>query len=286
MSPRCRHRRIERDFPAAPVAPTVPAASAKHSPDSDRLTPPRTFDLIRRPPRHPPRFPRGRARPAALAACSLPRRTTPADLHLVPQGTHPGRPAGDVQPPREGAGLGLNLPPREAPVPCSPVDVPSRPPSPRSPSPGGRPPRTCTSFHGERPPDGRPEKSRVATWRCPPPANGDGRRRGVVLRGRSALTAPSDGTREHVPHGRPRHAPSRTAGDPCGPAPQPHQRLADSPRASHGMTDRHGAPVQGVDGDDGEGGGDVGGGGGGATGAKEARRGRRSDGRGADSWTQ
>ena len=45
------------------------------------------------------------------------------------------------------------------------------------------------------------------------------------------------------------------------------------------MTDRHGAPVQGVDGDDGEGGGDVGGGGGGATGAKEARRGRRSDGR-------
>ena len=56
------------------------------------------------------------------------------------------------------------------------------------------------------------------------------RRRSVIPRSRPALPRPANGTREWAPHGRPRRALSRPAGDPCGPAPQ---QLSHSPRASH-----------------------------------------------------
>ena len=93
----------------------------------------------------------------------------------------------------------------------SPTDMPARPPSPRASSPGGRPPRTCTPLTAGR--------RRAA------------RRHSVNPRGRPAPPRPAEGTRERAPHGRPRRARFRPAGDPCGPA---CQRLADSPRASHG----------------------------------------------------
>ena len=50
------------------------------------------------------------------------------------------RPPGLSPPPRTGAALdGCS----SAADPCSPADVPARPPSPHTPSPAGRPPRTC-----------------------------------------------------------------------------------------------------------------------------------------------
>ena len=107
--------------------------------------------------------------------------------------------------------------------PRSPADMPARPPSPRAPSPGGRPPRTCTRWTAG---------GRRAAWQ-----------HSVILRGQPAPPQPAEGTREHAPHDRPRRARSRPAGDPCGPAPQQHQQLANSPRASYGKTDRRGAPV-------------------------------------------
>ena len=47
-----------------------------------------------------PALPRGHARPAALAAYALPRRTTPADLHLLDGRPEEGRAATQRDPPR------------------------------------------------------------------------------------------------------------------------------------------------------------------------------------------
>jgi len=114
---------------------------------------------------------------------ALPPWTCPAGRHRRvlpppaddPRGPAP-RPTGNA--PRTAGGRRTATPRRCRPRPQSaparsacPVlprgrIVPSRPPSPRSPSPGGRTPWTCTSFHGERPPDGRRRWS--ATRRGPP----------------------------------------------------------------------------------------------------------------------
>ena len=115
------------------------------------------------------------------------------------------------------------------------ADMPARPPSSRAPSPGGRPPRSCTSSLVRA-------NNRDTPWTAG--RRDAARRRSVIPRGRPAPPRPAEGTRELAPHGRPRRARTRPAGDPCGPAPQPHQQLADSPRASYGKTDRRGAPVQ------------------------------------------
>ena len=175
------------------------------------------------------RHPRGRARPVA-APPGRQRRAltgpgpgdTPADLppdpipHAVLRASLTGRRT--VRPTRRHAlntrraprsrsfslwrarrPLGLSPPPRtraaldgcfSAADPRSPADVPARPPSPRAPSPGGRPPRTCTS---SGPTTGTPLRT-------------DGRRRAarrrsVILRGRPALPRRTSRTQVDA-HGR------------------------------------------------------------------------------------
>ena len=91
-----------------------------------------------------PALPREHSRPAALAACSLPRRTIP---HAVPRTSLTSRravrPTGRHVQPK--FGLSTHRAPRShsfslfsATDPRSPTNMPGRPPSPRAPSPGGR----------------------------------------------------------------------------------------------------------------------------------------------------
>ena len=93
----------------------------------------------------PTRAPRGRARPAVLAACcSLPRRTTPVDLHLGRANSGDAPPAGW---PEEGHAATQRDPPRPTGAPPTSQGhtrmCPARPPTPRPLQTGGRSLRTC-----------------------------------------------------------------------------------------------------------------------------------------------
>ena len=157
-------------MPARPPSPRTPApggrpprtctswtagrrrAARRHSVDGrpadpDRATASRTCHLIRCPLRLlrvPTRAPRGRARPAVLAACSLPRRTAPADLHLGRANDGDAPP--DGRPERCRAATQRD-PPRPAGAPPTSRwharTCPARPPTPRPLQTGGRSLRTC-----------------------------------------------------------------------------------------------------------------------------------------------
>ena len=131
-----------------------------------------------------PVLPRGRAQPAALAAFSLSRRTTPADLHLVPRGTPPGRPAGEE--PRGDVALSSagkrrwsatrRGPPRpigaDRTIRWHTRTCPARQPTPRPLQTGGRSLRTCPTA----PPATRGLTTRVAWCDRPPRRAGPGSR--------------------------------------------------------------------------------------------------------------
>ena len=88
--------------------------------------------------------------------------------------------------------------------PCSPADMTARPSLPRAPSPGGRPPRTCTSAGPT-----------TETPLLPAGRRGATRRRSVIPCGQKALPRPAEGIHERAPHGRRRRARSRSAAIPA-----------------------------------------------------------------------
>ena len=182
-APSKSRRRVTRRGNATPAdmparSPPRPAASTTHSQDPDRPTPPRTCHLIQRPPRAAldgcfstadPRSPAD-VRPAVLSACSLPRQTTPADLHLGRANNGDAPPAGR---PEEGRAATQRDPPRPAGAPptsrghtrtCS-----ARPPTPRPLQTGGRSLWTC-------PPATRGLTTRVVRKDGPPRRAGPGSR--------------------------------------------------------------------------------------------------------------
>ena len=167
------------------------------------------------------RLAHGHAHPTSRRRVTRRRSATPAD---VPARSPPRLAASAAHVPDPDR---LSEVDPRSPRTCPPGCPPAQPPTPRTLLTGGgeqpRGPATRSAY-------GRPEEGR--------------RRRSVIPRARPVLPRPAEGTRERAPHGRPRRARSRPVGDPCGPAPQRHQQLANSPRASYGKTDRRGAPVQ------------------------------------------
>ena len=119
----------------------------------------------------PTRAPRGRARPAVLAACSIPRRTTPADLHLGRANSGDAPPAGR---PEEGRAATQRDPPRPTGAPPTSRGhartCPARPPAPRPLQTGGRSLRTCPTA----PPATRGLTTRVVREDRPPRRAGPG----------------------------------------------------------------------------------------------------------------